>query len=108
MPTDEILRLRIRGSEPGYNEQADVLVNETADGVDLRVLWDEITRLMAMWNGERTTVCTLVSYPTTVPADVVPQTLAPERFDQASEFGVPTGSALPPDYLKVGYTFRDY
>ena len=24
------------------------------------------------------------------------------------EFGVPKGVAPPPDYLKVGYTFKDY
>ena len=61
-----------------------------------------------MWNGERQTVASLIRYPTTVPADAVPQTLTVEPFDVASEFGVPKGAAPPPDHLKVGYTFIDF
>ena len=58
----------------GINTQGHVLVNKTADGVDLNLIWAEIETLLEMWNGERTTVASLISYPTTVPADAVPQT----------------------------------
>ena len=92
----------------GINTQGHVLVNRTADGVDLNLIWAEIEQLLNMWNGERTTVASLISYPTTVPADAVPQTLTVEPFDVASEFGVPKGVAPQPDYLKIGYSLLDY
>ena len=110
MSTKSLIRLRIWGGMPGegINTQGHVLVNKTADGVDLNLIWDEIETLLAAWNGERQTVASLISYPTTVPADAVPQSLNVEPFDEASEFGIPKGVAPPPDYLKVGYTFKDY
>ena len=110
MSTKILTRLRIWGSMPGegINTQGHVLVNKTADGVDLNLIWAEIEQLLEAWNGERTTVASLISYPTTVPADAVPQTLTVEPFDVASEFGIPKGVAPPPDYLKVGYSFVDY
>ena len=91
-----------------FNTQGHVLVNKTTDGVDLNVICDEIEQLLEAWNGERQTVASLIGYPTTVPADAVPQTLTLNQFDVASEFGVPKGVAPPPDLLKVGYTFVDY
>lgn len=92
----------------GYQTEGDVLVNETADGVPLNQIWEEVNDLIEMWNGERTTVTSLISYDTTVPADVVPQTLNADSFDVATEFGVPTAINVPQDYLKVGYDFEDY
>jgi predicted phage gp36 major capsid-like protein len=38
---------------------------------------------------QRTSVANLVSYPTTVPADVVPQVLNADSFEVSTEFGVP-------------------
>jgi hypothetical protein len=93
---------------PGIAGKGDVLVNQTADGVDLNVLWDEIETVVRLWNTEKTTLANLVSYPTTVPADAVPQSLVAESFDEASEYGVPTAMKPPTPYLKVGYTFKDY
>lgn len=92
----------------GYQTEGDVLVNETADGVPLNEIWAEVQVLIDMWNGERTTVTSLISYDTTVPADVVPQSLNSDSFDVATEFGVPTAINVPQDYLKVGYDFEDY
>ena len=110
MTTNNPVRLRIWGSEQGsgINTQGHVLVNKTNDGVDLNVIFAEIESLLETWNGERQTVASLISYPTTVPADAVPQSLNVEPFDLASEFGVPKGIAPPPDYLKCGYLFNDY
>ena len=57
----------------GYQTEGDVLVNQTADGVDLNEIWGEVQHLLKMWQGNRTTVASLLSYPTTVPADAVPE-----------------------------------
>lgn len=110
MATNSLIRLHITGSMPGegINTQGHVLVNRTNDGVDLNVIFAEIETILEMWNSERATVASLISYSTTVPADAVPQTLTVEPFDVASEFGVPKGAAPPPDHLKVGYTFTDF
>jgi len=93
---------------PGIAGKGDVLVNQTADGVDLNVLFDEIEQVVRLWNTEKTRLANLVSYPTTVPADAVPQSLVAESFDEASEFGTPTAMKPPTPYLKVGYSFKDY
>jgi hypothetical protein len=37
----------------GINQRADVLVNQTADGVDLNHLWDEFADLLSVWNTEK-------------------------------------------------------
>jgi hypothetical protein len=37
----------------GINVKGDVLVNATADGIDLNHLWDEFRDLLAIWNQER-------------------------------------------------------
>ena len=92
----------------GYQTERDVLVNQTADGVDLNEIWGEVQDLLKMWHGNRTTVASLLSYPTTVPADPVPQTLNADSFEVATEFGVPRAVEVPAEYLKIGFTFADY
>lgn len=57
----------------GISVSGDVLVNETADGVDLNVLWKEIADALALYNSQRSTVVRLLSYPTVAVADVIPQ-----------------------------------
>jgi hypothetical protein len=92
----------------GYNTEGDVLVNLTADGVDLNVIWAEIRDALELYNAERSALASLLSYPTTLVADAIPQSINAESFDQASEFGVPTAVREPSDYLKLGYDFHDY
>ncbi len=92
----------------GYNVSGDVLVNETADGVDLNLLWAEIGDALALYNQHRSAIVGLLSYPTTAVADVVAQSVEGESFEEATEFGVPTGLREPADYLKLGYNFKDY
>lgn len=96
------------GAERGYNTEGDVLVNATADGVDLNAIWREQMSALAIFNEERTALAKLLSYPTTLSADAVPQSLAGSSFERASEFGIPQGNRLPNDVLKLGYTFEDY
>ncbi|OBK18591.1 hypothetical protein A5636_20290 [Mycobacterium asiaticum] len=92
----------------GFSTSGDVLVNETADGVDLNKIWDEIGTALALYNQHRSAVVRLLSYPTTAVADIIPQSMAGESFELATEFGVPTSLREPADYLHLGYNFRDY
>jgi hypothetical protein len=57
----------------GISVSGDVLVNETADGVDLNVLWSEIADALVLYNSQRSTVVRLLSYPTVAVADIIPQ-----------------------------------
>ena len=60
----------------GISTQGDVLVSQTNDGVDLNTIWAEIADALELYNTERSAVARLLSYPTTVPADAVPQQAA--------------------------------
>lgn len=100
--------LRIRcGDGRGYQNRGSVLVNRTADGVGLQDLWLEIQAALAVYNGERSAISSLVSFRTTRPGDSVPQNVNAERFEEATEYGVPQGIS-DPSYLKLGFTLKDY
>ena len=92
----------------GVNVYGDVLVNLTADGVNLNVLWGEIRDALALYNEHRSAIVQLLSYPTTGVADIIPQILQGESFEEATEFGEPRSIREPADYLRLGYTFKDY
>ncbi|WP_431815715.1 hypothetical protein [Gordonia jacobaea] len=91
----------------GYSSHGDVLVNQTVDGVDLGVIWDEAATAMAAWNKQRSALAALISYPTVNVGDAIPQTIGGDHFEDASEFGEPTGIRAEPDALILGYDFRD-
>jgi hypothetical protein len=92
----------------GISTQGDVLVNTTADGVDVNAIWAEIADALALYNAERSAVARLLSYPTTVPADAVPQSISSDSFEEATEFGVPRAIRPPTDVLKLGYSWKDW
>lgn len=98
----------IFGADSGYNTEGDVLVNRTADGVDLNQIWAETAEVLQLFNEERSALTQLISYPTTAVADPVPQTVDSESFDLASEFGEPTGVRPGINPLIMGYDFKDY
>ncbi|NMO02529.1 hypothetical protein HH308_15035 [Gordonia sp. TBRC 11910] len=95
-------------SARGYSTEGDVLVSQTGDGVDLNLIWDEVAAVVAQWNSKRSALASLVSYPTVVPGDAIPQTLGGDNFEEASEFGEPKGIAAEPDALILGYTLKDF
>jgi hypothetical protein len=67
----------------------------------------ELQEVSALYNERRDSLVSLLTFPTTRPADAVPQNIIGDRFERATEFGVPkaTGRDTP---LLVGYTFADY
>lgn len=92
----------------GFNTEGDVLVNQLADGTDLNAIWGEIADALNLYNSERSAITRLLSYPTTLAADAVPQSISSESFEEATEFGVPHAAREPADYLLLGHTFKDY
>jgi hypothetical protein len=92
----------------GISTRGDVLVNMTADGVDLNEIWDEVAQVLELWNAERKSITDLLTFQTTVVADAVPQSFTSESFEEATEFGSPRAIRPPSDYLKIGFNYRDY
>jgi len=92
----------------GIATSGDVLVNQTADGVDLNAVWDEFREILDAWNTEVVSITDLLSFKTTQTAEAVPQNFATDSMDEASELGVPKATGGPGDALLVGFTLRDY
>lgn len=103
-----VAALYAHGGDSGYSTQGDVLVNKTADGVDLNKIWDEISTAMSQWNKERSSLASLISCSTTTSGDAVPQKIGGDDFEKASEFGEPQSIRSNPDALILGYDFDDY
>ncbi|WP_457135484.1 hypothetical protein [Mycobacteroides abscessus] len=92
----------------GYNTQGDVLVNKTADGIDLNDVWEEIQNALALFNEHRSAICQLLSYPTIEVASAVAQSISTDSFEEATEFGIPEAMRPPNDVLLLGNNFKDW
>ncbi|WP_326601847.1 hypothetical protein [Rhodococcus sp. PD04] len=103
-----ISQLYAWGGDQGYATEGDVLVNQTADGVDLNAIWTQAATAMSLYNRERSALAALISYPTTNVGDAIPQQAASDNFEEASEFGEPVGLRNSPDALILGYDFKDF
>ncbi|WP_412475552.1 hypothetical protein ACK8HH_03690 [Gordonia sp. LUNF6] len=108
LDVDELFAFGGDSGARGYSSQGDVLVSQTSDGVDLNRLWDDAAAAMSKWNQKRSSLAALVSYPTVNAADAIPQTLGGDHFEEASEFGEPTGLRAEPNATILGYDFTDY
>ncbi len=106
--TQELLHIWGGSGRRGISVAGDVLVNETADGVNLDDIWKEIETALNLYNEHRSTIVRLLSYPTIAVADVIPQSVQGESFEIATEMGIPTALREPADYLRLGYNFQDY
>ncbi|GLB83490.1 hypothetical protein [Mycobacterium kiyosense] len=96
------------GGRGGVSTRGDVLVNTTADGVDLNDIWAEIQDVLELWNAERKSITDLISYKTVNVADAIAQSISSDSFEEATELGVPRAIRPPSDVLRLGYSFRDY
>lgn len=92
----------------GYNTEGDVLVNQSADGVDLNVIWKDIKTALDAWNSERGAIVDLLSYQTTSTADAIPQGVLNASFEEATEMGIAQSHRAPTDHLLLGYNFGDF
>jgi len=94
----------IRGFDTtGYNERGDV-ITETSDGFPLNRMWDEFQRTVRMWNTQRDALTNLLTYNVSQNVEGVRYPVEQE-FQEASEFGVPTGTRLGPSF-KMGFDFK--
>lgn len=96
----------ILGAESGYNTEGD-LISQTSDGRDLNGLWAEFQQTLSIFNERRQTLIDLLTYPVQQIIEDVPQVGSTE-FEEASEFGEPTGARVPLTYFSLAYDFRDY
>ena len=92
----------------GISTRGDLLVHQTADGVDLNGIWAEIQDVLELWNTEHKSVADLLSYRTVNVADPIAQSISSDSFEEATEFGVPRAIRPPSDVLKLGYQFKDF
>lgn len=97
----------LRGSEKGYNVEADTLITTTADGRDLNELWNEFSRVVTMHNAKRQKLIDLLTFPVTNVIEDVPQ-VSGDEFEEASEFGVPKSVRGFLGYFSMGYDFKWY
>lgn len=93
---------------PGFVDTGQLLINELADGVRVDDIWAEIQNAVAVYNQHKTTVASLLSYPTTQAAAPLHQGLTQEKFEIASQYGVPKAINPPVDVLKMGFDYHDH
>jgi hypothetical protein len=91
------------GHAKGFNEMAD-LITETTDGVPLANMWAEFQRTVNIWNRQRSVLVNLMTYNVTNLIENVRYPVE-EDFQEASEFGEPTGIRLGPAF-QHGYDFK--
>src|SRR3954453_877742 len=96
------------GGKGGVSTHGDVLVNQTADGVELNDIWAEIQEVLELWNRERKSVTDILAYKTVNVADAIAQSISSDSFELATELGVPRAIRPPSDVLRLGYSFHDY
>lgn len=92
-----------KGFEEGYNERGDV-ITETTDGFPLNRMWDEFQRTIRMWNAQRDALTNLLTFNVTALIEGVRYPIE-QDFQEASEFGEPTGIRLGPSF-RMGYDFK--
>lgn len=99
----------VSGGAPrkGYHVAGDV-VTRTADGQDLNAVWTTMLDLLNAVNGGRQALIQFLTFPVTNNVELVAQPGEGVDFEDASEFGEPTGSRLVPSYFNMGYTFKWY
>lgn len=89
----------------GYSARADVL--RTADGRDLRELFQELEQVAGIANESRQRFVDLFTYPVTSAVTSVLQTLgAGPKFEDASEYGVPVSNRAKHTTLDMGVPFK--
>lgn len=102
----------IYGAEGGgYSTEADALNIgrlSAEQQANLQAIFEEFQATMTIYNAQRSSLVSLISYPVAVAAEMVAQIPGGgSRFEEASEFGVPQSiNAALAEYW-FGYTYRD-
>ena len=99
-----IFSFDIIGADRGFNVQAD-LVTQTADGIDINLLWDEFQESIGIWNEGRSALVSFLSSTVTDLVEFQPYASGDE-FEKASEFGVPQAIRGDVGGEYFGYAFE--
>lgn len=97
----------IAGAEGGFNDKRDVLVTQTADGIDYNELYREFQDSVRLANAERQAIVDFLSFPVTNATESVQQ-LSSAQFERATEYGEPRGMRQKPTSFWLGYDFDWY
>lgn len=92
-------------AERGFNELEGV-IRQTQDGVDLRGMWDEFQRALALWNKQRQPLLNLLTFDVNKNVETVYYPTS-EDFEEATEFGEPKGRRIGRPFI-MGYDFKWY
>lgn len=90
----------------GFSTSADILTR-TRDGQDLNAIWDQYQVALAAFNAQRQPLIDLLSYTVTQPIEDVVQP-GQEDFEEATEFGLPTGIRPAPQPVARAFPFKYY
>lgn len=88
----------------GYSTSADILTR-TRDGQDLNAIWDQYNAALAAFNAQRQPLIDLLSYTVVQPIEDIVQPVQ-ETFEEATEFGVPTGIRPAPQPIARAFPFK--
>lgn len=90
----------------GYNTSADILTR-TRDGQDLNAIWQQYQDMLALFNAQRQPLIDLLSFSTN---QIIEEVVQPgqEEFEEATEFGIPTGLRPAPAPTARAYPFKWY
>jgi hypothetical protein len=90
----------------GYSSSADILVR-TRDGQDLNAIWDGFNAILETFNAQRTPLVDLLSFSVTnVIEDIIEA--GTERFEEATEYGIPKSIRPRPVVTQRAYPFKWY
>lgn len=90
----------------GYNTSGDILTR-TRDGQDLNAIWQQYQEMLDLFNAQRQPLIDLLSFSTN---QIIEEVVQPgqEEFEEATEFGIPTGIRPAPAPTSRAYPFKWY
>lgn len=91
----------------GYNQNSDVLVTNSVDGVNYTQMYQDFQASLAIQNAERTAIVQFLTFPVSQPFEQVTQ-LSGAKFERQTEYGEPRGIRQQPTAFWLGYTLDDF
>lgn len=96
----------VGGSMPRGIHAAGDIVTQTADGMDLNVLWNQFQAALQIYNEKRDSLVRLLTYPVTVASEDVFQSGAQAEFEDSTEYGLPVGYRPQAASATMGFDFK--